>query len=431
MLSDMKKAIFILTLLCGMGLTRADAQNKLIIEDQMPLGGVVIVTIDKAGDEIIRIMNESQIPYIHDPQAPRFLLMDKQGRFALGIGGFVRATASYDFGGLADSRDFIPADISMSNKLRNQYQMDASMSTIFLKLVGHTDLLGDFVVYTSGNFRGSGGSKNFQLRNAYLTFRDITVGYTYGGFMDVGAVPSTIDAQGPNGAAMYRATQLGYTYKGISRLRLHVGMEAPAVEGREDGRFDIGRQRMPDFTAYAQYAWNEQSHLRLAGIVRSMTYTSEEASHARNVTGWGLQASGNIGFCHKWRFYGQINYGRGIGQYLNDLGTLGVDLVPDPDHAARMQALKMLGWYTGVQYNATSKLYFSTTYSQSRLYADHHYPATDTAFYRYGRYFVLNGFWSLTPNMQVGAEYLRGWRTDFDGGSAHANRVNLLVQYSF
>lgn len=69
--------------------------KKEIIDDEAP-NGIVIVTIDKAGDEIIRIMNESQLPYIHDPKAPRFLLMDKQGKFALGIGGYVRATGEYD-----------------------------------------------------------------------------------------------------------------------------------------------------------------------------------------------------------------------------------------------------------------------------------------------------------------------------------------------
>ena len=66
--------------------------------------------------------------------------------------------------------------------------MDASTSTIFLKLVGHTKILGDFVVYTAGNFR-DGSNKGFQLRNAYVSFRDVTVGYTYGGFMDLGAMP--------------------------------------------------------------------------------------------------------------------------------------------------------------------------------------------------------------------------------------------------
>ena len=43
--------------------------KKEIIDDEAP-NGIVIVTIDKAGDEIIRIMNESQLPYIHDPKLP-------------------------------------------------------------------------------------------------------------------------------------------------------------------------------------------------------------------------------------------------------------------------------------------------------------------------------------------------------------------------
>ena len=61
-------------LLCvaGLPLSTIHAQKKEIIDDEAP-NGIVIVTIDKAGDEIIRIMNESQLPYIHDPKAPRFL----------------------------------------------------------------------------------------------------------------------------------------------------------------------------------------------------------------------------------------------------------------------------------------------------------------------------------------------------------------------
>ena len=55
----------------------ARAQKKVIIEEESPKG-VVLVTIDKAGDEIIRIMNESQLTYIHEPQAPRFLLTDRK-----------------------------------------------------------------------------------------------------------------------------------------------------------------------------------------------------------------------------------------------------------------------------------------------------------------------------------------------------------------
>lgn len=299
-------------LLCvaGLPLSTIHAQKKEIIDDEAP-NGIVIVTIDKAGDEIIRIMNESQLPYIHDPKAPRFLLMDKQGKFALGIGGYVRATGEYDFGGIVDDIDFVPANIPSSSKIKNQFQMDASTATIFLKLVGHTRLLGDFTVYTAGNFRG--GDKTFQLRNAYMSFRNITVGYTYGGFMDLGALPSTIDFQGPNGATFYRATQLSYTYKGLKDFRFQASIEAPAVDGTTSSQFEIAQQRMPDFTASAQYSWNSSSHLRVGGIIRSMTYTSTERDKASSVTGYGVQASTTFNLGKKWQAFGQINYGKGIG----------------------------------------------------------------------------------------------------------------------
>lgn len=41
--------------------------------------------------------------------------MDKR-KFALGIGGYVRATAEYDFGGIVDNMDFILPTFRMPAK---------------------------------------------------------------------------------------------------------------------------------------------------------------------------------------------------------------------------------------------------------------------------------------------------------------------------
>lgn len=62
-----------------------------------------------------------------------FLLTDQQGKFALGIGGYLKTTMEYDFNGIVDDVDFIPALIPQpgSTSVRNQFQMDASTSTIF------------------------------------------------------------------------------------------------------------------------------------------------------------------------------------------------------------------------------------------------------------------------------------------------------------
>ena len=148
----MKTKFKSVALLLGMSLLPlcANAQKKVIIEDKEP-NSIMFVSRDKAGDEIIRIMEETQLKRFHEPKAPRFLLTDQKGKFALGIGGYVRATAEYDFGGIVKDVDFYPALIPNKGNgyVKNQFQMDASTSTLFLKLVCHTKNLGDFVVYTA------------------------------------------------------------------------------------------------------------------------------------------------------------------------------------------------------------------------------------------------------------------------------------------
>ena len=94
--------------------------------------------------------------------------------------------------------------------------------------------------------------------------------------------------------------------------------------------------------------------------------------------------------------FGQFNYGKGIGSYLNDLSNLNVDIVPDPDNEGKMQVLPMLGWYAGLQYNICPNIFVSGTYSLSRLYSENNYPSDNPEAYRKGQYFVANAFWNVT-----------------------------------
>ncbi|SEG02508.1 DcaP family trimeric outer membrane transporter [Parabacteroides chinchillae] len=405
--------------------------QKVIIEDDDP-NAIMLVTIDKAGDEIVRVMNETQPQRFHDPKAPRFILTDRKGRFALGIGGYVKATAEYDFDGISDDVDFYPSLIPNKGQgtyARNQFQMDATTSTIFLKLVGRTKNLGDFVVYTAGNFRG--GDKVFQLQNAYASFLGFTLGYDYTLFMDAAGAPPTIDFAGPNGMAFHRATQFRYEHTFMQRLKMGIAVEMPDVDGLTTSNERIGVQRTPSFPLYVQYNWNKSSHLRVAGIFRSMTYDNLVAHKAESEAGWGVLASTTFNLGKSLQMFGQGVYGRGISQYMNDISNLNVDIVPNPEKQGEMQVLPMMGWYAGLQYNITPKVFISSTYSQSRLYSEKDYPRTPSDQYRYGQYLVANVFWNITPNLQAGVEYLHGWRTDFDDMTRQANRINVSAQFNF
>lgn len=428
----MKTKFKMMALLLGMGIfpVCAYAQDNTAPDEETY--SFMFVSKDKAAVEIISIMNTRQQMRFHDPNTPRFVLTDRKGKFALGIGGYVRATAEYDFNGIVDDVDFYPALIHQpgrGNYTKNQFQMDITTSTLFLKLVGRTKHLGDFVVYTAGDFRGDG--KTFQLQNAYAQFLGFTIGYSYGSFMDLPTLPPTIDFAGPNGAAFYRTTQLSYMCDKVKNFRFGVAAEMPSVDGTANSEVSINTQRMPNFAASAQYNWNSKSHIKLGAILRRMTYSSNVYEKAYSTTGFGLQASTTFNIARKLQFYGQFNYGKGIGSFLNDLSNLNVDIVPDPDEKGKMQVLPMMGWYAGLQYNICPKVFVTSTYSLSRLYSENGYPGEKSLSYRKGQYLVANAFWNVSSNLQVGLEYLRGWRSDFNSSTRHANRLNALVQYSF
>lgn len=419
-----------LALCCTLGAAcSVVAQNNTTIIDNEAPNSIVIVSIDDAGNEIIQIMNDTQLPHVHDPQTPRFVLTDRQGNYALGIGGYVRTVAEYDFGGIVNNIDFIPSLIPNSSNINNQIQMDATTANIYLKLVGNSPLLGDFIIHTEGNFRG--GGKTFKLRNAYMAFRGFTIGYTYGGFMDAAAMPSTIDFQGPNGGTFYRTTQLSYTYKGLSNFQFNASIEMPQVDASTSNQFTITQQRMPNFSAYAQYQCSNNSHLRIAGIVRSMTYFNNTTDKRHNTTGYGVQASTTFGITESFKMFGQFTYGKGIAQYINDLGELNADLVSNPENENEMQTLPMMGWFAGMQYNITPTLFVSGTYSMAKLFSENDYASSAGDHYRYGQYVAANLFWSASQNMQIGAEYLRGWRKNFNATSHDANRISLMAKFSF
>ena len=244
-------------------------------------------------------------------------------------------------------------------------------------------------------------------------------------------MPATIDFAGPNGMSIYHATQIRYEHAFAKGLKAGIGVEMPVVDGLTNEHVSIAKQRMPNFPVYVQYGWNPKSHFRAAAIIRSMTYDDLTARKAESEIGWGVLASATFNLTNRLQVYGQGVYGKGIGQFLNDMSMLNVDVVPNPEKEGKMQVLPMMGWFAGMQYNFSPKVFITSTYGQSRLYSHDGYPAVASDQYRYGQYLNATLFWNITSDLQAGAEYLRGWRTDFNGDTRHANRVNLAVQYSF
>lgn len=50
------------------------------------------------------------------------------------------------------------------------------------------------------------------------------------------------------------------------------------------------------------------------------------------------------------------------GSSQNDMSMLNVDVVPNPEKEGKMQVLPMMGWFAGMQYNFSPKVFITSTY---------------------------------------------------------------------
>ena len=407
----------------------ATAQRWVEITDGATPVICISETVNEAPD-VVEIFQNTQSGYFHDARAPRFILVDQEGKWGLGIGGYLQTKIEYDFDRAVDNVDFLPSAIYGKGGPESQLQMDLTNSTLFMKLVGTSRLLGDFVVYTSGNWRGS--ALGFQLLNAYMSTKYLKFGYGVGSFMDIEAVPTTIDYGGPCGMTFYRTTQVMLRYAFDWGLSMGVSLENPDVSIEKNELISVNAQRVPNVPVYVQYdlKGNSNNHIRLGAVMRDMYYTDNVANKNSDKVGWGAQAS-LLTTMGGLQLLGQFTIGEGIGSMINNVSNIGVDIVPDPESPGKAMLLRSESWYAGMQYNFSKKFMMSATYSQTALHSQKGYAEYNPKASRKGQYVVANALYNLTDNLQIGIEYLHGWRTNFDETISNANRVNLSARYDF
>lgn len=365
-----------------------------------------------------------------DPAAPYFLFMSKDAGLAMGIGGCVRMRGYYDWGGAIPASGFAPMLIPMHPDPARMRHFDTTPvgSSLFFRVIGRNKTLGEYQLYIEGNFNGYQG-RGFHLKKAYAQIDAFTVGYASSTFSDPAALPPTVDAQGPSNKLSPTAVLVRYMPVIRDRWTLAVSAETPSgASFTPDERAGAVDNWMPDFAAFVQYQWGASEHVRLSGIVRTLSYRSLAAGENRNVAGWGIQLSSTGHPLPALTYYAILNGGRGVAGLGGDLAIGGYDLVPDPSDAGRLYAPASYGWCLGLQYNIRHNLFVSASASQTRYLPS---GGTLPSEYRRGLAADINVFWNLTPRMQVGAEFDWGLRRNADGSQRAARRVGALCQFSF
>lgn len=403
------------------------ANHKIIYIDGKPVS-----ISEEHVDSLRRLIDMfyiDQFRNFSDPAAPYFLFMSKDAQLAMGVGGCVRMRAWYDWGGAVPANGFAPYLIPMVLDPTNmrKFGTTPSGSTLFFRVIGRNKKLGEYQLYIEANFNGYGG-KDFHLKKAYATLNDWTVGYAPTTFSDPAALPPTVDASGPNNKLSSTSVLVRYMHPFAKRWSVAASIETPVSSMTLNENTKKVSDWLPDLAAFIQYSWGRSEHVRLAGILRTLSYRDMIKSLNYNKLGWGLLLSAVGHPLPQLTVYGNFCGGQGFESLCGDLQIGNYDLVPVPDKDGAMYAPFAIGWNLGFQYNFLPNLFASVTFSESR-----YLPKKGTAGeeYKWGNFLAANVFWNITPRIQCGLEFDTGERKNINGLHRRAQRVGAMAQFSF
>ena len=348
---------------------------------------------------------------------------------AMRMGGFVKLNVVETFDALRSLDRFISGSIPVPQESSTaRTTMTVSQSRLNWDLRDKTQF-GTLRAYVEGDFAGAGDT--FRLRHAFGQFKDVLAGKTWSVFQDTDAAPEEIDFEGINGAVNVRQPQVRYFPKIGQEWDLMFSIEDPnpEVTGGE------ATSKWPDLVASARRTWFDRWHMRSSLVLRQITAIwdfDETGDTERRTTGWGVSLSGKTA-TQFWNSSGQdnmmfqLNFGEGIGRYINDLNTIGgEDAKFDAD--GNLEILPVVAGYIAYQHWWREDA--RSTLNLSWVKVDNLDFEPDDAYHKTFRG-ALNYIWSPTPRIDLGAEVIFGSRENKNGERATATQLQISSKYRF
>ena len=422
-------------------------------EDDSDYSSKIVFTKVKKDSTLYKIIEKDAPVGPKEVPVPNFALRTKNNKFIMTIGGYINPVIGTDFGNNLYKVDgagigFVTSKIPVRSVKghRSDVYINPFQGALSVQVTGFggTDnqITGYFKIGTDGM------SPGLNFLRAYLTWRGFTAGQKLTLMQDVYACqPPTIDPQGPSGCISNVAYELSYTSKSYNGFRFALGLDYPSFyssngvyRGHDYPEYDgkmlcnpnAVEQNVPDVPAWIEYMKSPGMRVRLSALLRNFAYKDLHADKIRHTAGWAVMLSGNVQPVKPWTLYLQAVYGKGIGNYLQDVAGLPLSFTPSNSHPGKMVATPMMGLNIGSSLQINKNWQWNVMASEARVWKVKDYCTQNiNDDYRYGFYFATNVFYNITSYLQWGIEYLYGIHGSWVSGRGHDNRLQTQLMFSF
>lgn len=441
------------------GATETQVPEQLVQHEEPQAPPVVESSPDEALADVAEDGVDEETDWLYDPSNT---IYDKNfpGAWqlpgtssAMRVGGYVNLAIVNSFDPLVITDRFITGSIPPEGQdvlgAKAGTEVTANQTRVNLEVRQQTSH-GPLRAFIEGDFEGSGDT--FRLRHAFGQFRWALAGKTWTTLMDVDSGPEQVDFEGINGQILGRQSQIRIFPSFGQNMSFRMALENPqtdvvngnGVRGHSDLVVSMNRLPLGHLGSWDIGTWNS----RVGFILRDLQAQNIEVDGGEpsdniptdSATGWGVTTSGRTPLTW-WSeddfFVWQLTYGKGIGRYINDLGTIGGgDAVFDPK--GELHALPVFAGYFSYQHRWAKQLWFMDKWpGQLRSNFTFSWVGIENFKFQegnnYNRTFraSANLIYQPVQKLRFGMELLWGERKNKDNSKGTATQLQFSARYDF
>ncbi|QQD21897.1 porin [Oceanospirillaceae bacterium ASx5O] len=342
-------------------------------------------------------------------------------------GGFIKLDAIYsqynDGPNDAAGRDYYVPNTTPVGGANDSasFDMHAKTSRFNFKTVTTLDNGEKVTAFVEMDFLSGGGNEivsnsyNPRLRHAFFSYNNLTFGQTWSTFMNVGALPETVDFIGVSeGTVFARQSQVRYT---MGNLQLSLENPENTVTTRTGSTDDA---EMPDLIARYNIQSGDHS-FSVAGIVRELA-DDDGAGNRESAMGFGANVAGVLKFgANDLKF--SVTHGQ-VARYVG-LAAAADSIIVSSD----IEPTDVTAAFVAYRHFWNPKLRSTVAYSM--LQADYDNDTVASALVEKSNSARINLMYSPVKEVTYGVEYSNAKLEQVDGTDGSMDRLQFTAKYSF